>query len=88
MPKDTEKWTLSYGAIFIIKQMIGTSQGGKEKWDSNSNRLKNFLQPHVTASIVATAIVPAASASSVTDYTDVSDRYKECCQIFGGQRDF
>ena len=51
--------------------------GGKRIMGLKFKSIKKFFAATVTASIVATAIVPAASASSVTDYTDVSDRYKE-----------
>ena len=43
----------------------------------NSKTIKKLLATTVTASFLATAVVPAASAASVTDYNDVSNHYKE-----------
>ena len=39
--------------------------------------IKKALATTLTATFIATAVVPAASAASVTDFNDVSNRYKE-----------
>lgn len=77
MPKDIEKGTLFYRAIFTEKINHWQQPGGKRTMGFKFKSIKKFLAATVTASIVATAVVPAVSASSIIDYTDVSDRYKE-----------